>query len=49
MENVLETAGVDFSYESRPVLKNIYFEVHRGDFAGIIGPNGYGKSTLLRL
>lgn len=31
------------------VLKNVNFEVEEGEFLGIIGPNGGGKTTLLRL
>ena len=33
---------------SKPVLKNISFEAHRGELTVIIGPNGVGKSTLLK-
>ena len=38
------------SYESngRKILKNINFEIDKGDFISIVGPNGSGKSTLAK-
>lgn len=36
-------------YEKQSVLKNISFNVEKGDFFGIVGRNGSGKSTLLKL
>ena len=45
---VLKIDGVDCSYGSINVLKNINFEVKNGEFLGILGPNGSGKTTLLR-
>lgn len=46
----VELTDVSFSYStSNPVLKNITLRVYRGDFLAIIGPNGGGKTTLLRL
>lgn len=37
------------SYELQQALKNITFDVNKGDFFGIVGRNGSGKSTLLKL
>ena len=36
-------------YKEQHVLRDINFEVHQGDFFGIVGRNGSGKSTLLKL
>lgn len=46
---VAEVEGVTFSYDGRPVIKNLDTTIMRGDRVGIIGPNGSGKTTLLRL
>jgi iron complex transport system ATP-binding protein len=43
VENI--TAG----YDSRPVLRDVGLTVARGEFLGLIGPNGCGKTTLLRV
>jgi ABC-type Mn2+/Zn2+ transport system ATPase subunit len=41
--------GASFGYAPRaPVLRDVTLEVARGDFVAVIGPNGGGKSTLLR-
>lgn len=42
------TRGIK-GYREQHVLKDINFEVKRGDFFGIVGRNGSGKSTLLKL
>jgi iron complex transport system ATP-binding protein len=40
--------GVDCSYGSVDILKDINFSVKSGQFLGILGPNGSGKTTLLK-
>lgn len=42
------TRGIK-GYREQQVLKDISFDVKRGDFFGIVGRNGSGKSTLLKL
>jgi ATPase subunit of ABC transporter with duplicated ATPase domains len=46
---VLELAGVSKSYGDNHVLANVSLTVRRGERVGIIGPNGLGKSTLLKV
>lgn len=36
-------------YKEQQILKNINFEVKKGEFLGIVGRNGSGKSTLLKI
>jgi ABC-2 type transport system ATP-binding protein len=42
------TKGIK-GYKKQQVLNDISFDVHRGDFFGIVGRNGSGKSTLLKI
>ncbi len=49
MEKVVELKNVSFSYDSIPVLRNVSLSVKRGDLVGVIGPNGGGKTTLLKI
>jgi len=48
-KNILEIKNLTFSYATRNVLENINLIVQPNDFLAIIGPNGGGKSTLLKL
>jgi len=45
----IEVKDLSFKYESTDVLKNVSFDVYDKDILTIIGPNGGGKSTLLKL
>lgn len=47
--NVLEVSGLTFGYEREPVLRDVNLQIGQRDFLAIIGPNGGGKTTLLRL
>jgi ATPase subunit of ABC transporter with duplicated ATPase domains len=45
----VEAEGISKSYGARQVLENVSLTVQRGDRLAIIGPNGIGKSTLLKI
>jgi ATP-binding cassette subfamily F protein 3 len=47
-DDVLSVRGVSKSY-GRPVLSDVTFSVSRGERVGIIGGNGTGKTTLLKI
>ncbi len=46
---VIEAEGVDYDYAGRAYIKDFSTTIARGDKVGIIGPNGCGKTTLLKL
>lgn len=49
MTPIVSFDHVFFSYQDSPVLTDVSFKVAPGEFLGIIGPNGGGKTTLLKL
>lgn len=49
MKPIVDVKGVSFAYHETPILQDISFHVDEGEFVGIIGPNGGGKTTLLKL
>ena len=38
-----------FSYDGHPVLEDVNLSIPQGDFVSVVGPNGGGKTTLLKL
>ena len=46
---VLEVKDLSFSYPDKSILHRLSFDVDAGDFMCIVGTNGTGKSTLLKL
>ena len=46
---IIEIRNLSFSYNGQPVLQDVDLEIKEGDFMAMIGPNGGGKTTLLKL
>ena len=47
--DVLEVRGLSMEYPGRPLFRDVSFLVRRGERVLVIGPNGCGKSTLVKL
>lgn len=48
-DSVIRLENIYFSYDTRQVLENVNFDIKRGAFVGLVGPNGGGKSTLINI
>ena len=48
MNPILEIKNLNVSYDGVRALENINIHISEGDFVGVIGPNGGGKTTLLK-
>ena len=46
---IISVNNLHFSYPKRDVLRGIDFELHQGEVVSLLGANGCGKSTLIRL
>lgn len=45
----IQLSGVGIGWDHREILKDVNLTINRGDFIAITGPNGGGKTTLLRI
>ena len=46
---VVETAGLTKGYSDRVLMENLSFSLPQGGIVGVIGPNGVGKTTLMKM
>jgi ATP-binding cassette subfamily F protein uup len=46
---VIEAEGISKSYDGKVILSDFSIKIQRGDRVGFVGPNGVGKTTLLKL
>ena len=48
MDALIKIVNLTVGYDKTPVLKGVNLEIFDNDFLGVIGPNGGGKTTLLK-
>lgn len=48
-KNIIEVKDLSFSYEDHKVLEGVNLNIHKGDYLGVVGPNGGGKTTLIKI
>ncbi|MGD2150888.1 MAG: metal ABC transporter ATP-binding protein [Desulfobacterales bacterium] len=46
---IIEIRNVAFAYNGETVLQDVNLDIRQGDFLAVIGPNGGGKTTLIKL
>ena len=49
MSTLITLKNITAGYDNQTVLQNVNLTISEGDFIGIIGPNGGGKTTLLKV
>lgn len=48
-DSIIRLENINFAYDSKTVLKNVDLEIKRGAFMGLVGPNGGGKTTIIKI
>ena len=46
---LIEAKNISFSYQNKPILHNVDFKLYQGDVLSLVGQNGCGKTTLLKI
>ena len=49
MSNIINVKGLRKAYGKKVVLDNVSFEIEEGSIVGLLGPNGCGKTTLIKI
>ncbi len=49
MDALIKIENLSAGYEKFPAIKDVFLEIFENDFIGVIGPNGGGKTTLLKV
>lgn len=47
--HIIELKDISFSYNREPILENISVTIDKGQYSGVIGPNGGGKTSLVKV
>lgn len=48
-DSIIRLEHITYAYDDKVILDDVNLDVRRGQFIGLIGPNGGGKTTLIRL
>src|SRR5208282_6937539 len=49
MRPLIRAEDIHFSYSKKPVLTGLDLAIHEGEIVTLLGPNGCGKSTLIKI